>query len=70
MKNLTIAELAELIEKDWGEVDPKAKIYLSAMKQVGGIKEVCYFLCSAITWRGDLARMVKRELNRRLQETH
>ena len=77
MKNMTISDLAKMIEKDWGEVSSHARPYLSAMNHLNDIKDaycdnygekiVVYFLCNAVSWRGNLAMMIKKELNRRIQ---
>lgn len=70
--------LAEFIEVHWKTVSPHARPYLEAMKNLKSIKDnyyldsgssmVAYFLSNAMSWRGDVARRVKAELNTRLKE--
>lgn len=66
-------EVAEEIFEDWGEkVWFGARPYLEAMATMGSINEdygcdsgqsiVLYFLANAQTWRGEVARRVKKEL--------
>lgn len=78
MKQMTIKQIAAMIRKDWTKVDPHAEPYLKVMEQLTTIKDkyyadsgkmvVAYFLANAVSWRGDLARNIKKELNRRLTE--
>ena len=70
-------EIAEEIEKDWGPkgkgVNYAARPYLDAMKTIGKIDEMyimdsgvsiaLYFLSNATSWRGEVAKRVKKELN-------
>lgn len=77
LQKMSIAELAYLIAKDWKNVWFGAKPYLDAMSYLENIKDyyifdtgesvVLYFLSNATTWRGETARAVKKELNRRLK---
>ena len=72
-----ISDLARIIRADWANVYFGAKPYLSAMRGIETINDaygcedgrvqVLYFLSNATTWRGDVARQVKAELNRRLK---
>jgi hypothetical protein len=66
--------IAKEISEDWGDkVNYGAKPYLMAMRSLGSVKEnyhyddgsniVRYFLANATSWRGDVARRVKLELN-------
>lgn len=71
-------EIAKEIEKDWNEtsrngVNPAARPYLNAMKEISDINNdtyyldsaksvVLYFLANAGTWRGETARAIKKEL--------
>lgn len=65
--------IAEEIHKDWKKVNFAATPYLLAMETMDNIKEdfgydsgksiVLYFLSNASTWRGDVARRIKNELN-------
>lgn len=79
LRKLTIAEIAGIISKDW-----KPKVYFGAvpyleamysLQQVTdsygldpGTEIVNYFLANANTWRGEVARAVKKELNLRVKE--
>jgi hypothetical protein len=71
-------EIAQEIKKDWGaKVNYGAVPYLNAMAQLRTINDmyyedtadsvVRYFLSNASTWRGDVARRVKKELNQMLK---
>ena len=66
--------IAKEIAKDWGpKVNFGAVPYLGAMRSLDSMDEaygqdsakmmVAYFLCNAGTWRGEVARRVKKELN-------
>jgi hypothetical protein len=66
--------IASEIRKDWGnKVNYGAKPYLDAMQVLestndtygydSGKSVVRYFLSNAGTWRGDVAKRVKAELN-------
>lgn len=72
----TISQLAGVIRKDWGaKVNFAAKPYLDAMFSLENINDayfqdsgksvVLYFLCNAGSWRGETAKAVKKELNKR-----
>ena len=67
-------EIAKEIRNDWGsKIYFGAKPYLGAMLTLDKITDrymcddaktiVCYFLANACSWRGDVARRVKKELN-------
>ena len=70
-------EIATEIETNWERVNYAARPYLDAMHDVTGISDkywhvscdeiVLYFLSNAGTWRGDVARRVKAELNAMLK---
>lgn len=66
--------IAQEISRDWGnKVNFGAVPYLGAMRHCTNVSDyygedtaksiVAYFLCNASTWRGDVARRVKKELN-------
>jgi hypothetical protein len=68
-----IYKIAEDISKDWGtKVNYAAKPYLQAMFTLTNITDyygmdnaksvVARFLCNAGSWRGDVAREIKKEL--------
>ena len=75
MRNLS--EIANEIRKDWSKVYFGAVPYLEAMGTLNSINDyygfdsgksiVAYFLANAGTWRGDVARNVKKELNKMLK---
>ena len=75
-KNFKIYEIAQVIRKDWVKMSPYAKHYVDAMHCIKNIDEmhvadrassvVNYFLANAQSWRGDIAREVKKELNSRI----
>ena len=70
-----IAQIADIIRKDWTKVSPYAAPYLKAMFRLSSdtdkyyaddAQSIClYFLCNAQGWRGEVARAVKAELKRR-----
>lgn len=77
MKEKSINELASVVSNDWKNVYFGAVPYLNAMYTLDSVKDnygadsgrsiVAYFLANATTWRGETAREVKKELNRRLK---
>lgn len=77
LPNLTLNEIAVVIQNNWGKVYFEAVPYLNAMRSLNSIKDnygqdsavsiVAYFLGNAQTWRGDVARLVKAELNKRVR---
>jgi len=68
-----IYEIAREIAHDWKRVYFGAVPYLQAMRELTSISDmygaddarsvVLYFLSNATTWRGDVARRIKKELN-------
>lgn len=78
MRDKTIRELARVIRLDWKHVNYAAEPYLAAMGSLEKLQDtygldsgksiVRYFLANATTWRGEVARQVKSELQRRLRE--
>ena len=68
----TLNEIAKDIKKDWTKVYFGAVPYLDAMSTLSSINEdygmdsgrsiVIYFLSNATTWRGEVARNIKKEL--------
>lgn len=76
---MSISQIAYLIRDDWGEkISRDAKPYLNALYAIEKITDdyycesgtwiVAYFLSNAGTWRGPVARAIKKELNMRLQK--
>ena len=78
LEQMSIRQLAMVVEQSWVKMSPHAKPYVAAMRQLESIRDkfvfddgesvVRYFLVNATTWRGETARKVKAELNRRLKE--
>ena len=75
---MSLSEIAQVIYRDWGsKLNFAAKPYLEAMATLQSVKDmyycdegssiVAYFLCNAGTWRGEVAREVKKELNLRIK---
>jgi len=74
---MAISSIAYCIRRDWRNVYFGAVPYLDAMCQMGtinddygldsGVSIVLYFLANANTWRGPVAREVKKELNKRVK---
>lgn len=75
---LNIGQIANVIKKDWaGKIYFGAVPYLQAMQsmvnasdnygQDSGKSIILYFLSNATTWRGPVAREVKKELNKRVK---
>ena len=66
-------EIAKEIRSDWKNVYFGAKPYLSAMETLSDVNDfygheqgdgiVLRFLANAQTWRGEVARRIKKELN-------
>lgn len=82
LTKMTISEIAGLIVRDWNEKSKTgiyfgAKPYLVAMCDLKSVNDnygmdsgksiVMYFLSNATTWKGDVAREVKKELNKRIK---
>lgn len=75
--HLSIHALARMIRQDWKNVYFGAVPYLAAMDTMqeitdpygmdDGTEIVRYFLSNASGWRGETARMIKKELNARLK---
>ena len=72
-----IYEIATEISKDWENKYFGAVPYINAMKELESINDeygadsasgvLAYFLANAQTWRGPVAREVKKELNSMLK---
>lgn len=68
-----IYQIAAEIRKDWKNVNYGAVPYLDAMNSLERITDnymadsgksvVLYFLSNAGTWRGEVAKRIKKELN-------
>ena len=81
LKQKTLDELARLAERSWsrdGKVAGPAKPYLDALGSLSDMNStygadsardiIVYFLGNATGWKGETAKAVKAELNRRLKE--
>lgn len=74
---MSVSAIGQAIKTDWKKVNFAAAPYLNAMLSLHSIHDdygadtgksvVAYFLANAGTWRGDVARAVKKELNKRLK---
>ncbi len=77
LENLKISDIAFLVFKDWKNIYFGAAPYLDAMAHLEKISDnyfadsgksvVSYFLANAQTWKGEVAKEIKKELNRRLK---
>ena len=81
VKKRTLTIIALEIREDWGKIgkgiSPYATPYLDAMLSLSSINDnyyhdsgtsiVAHFLANAQTWRGEVARRVKKELNEMLK---
>lgn len=74
IKQRSLHEIAKEIKKDWGaKMHFGAKPYVDAMICLNSISDmygcdtgksiVAYFLGNASSWRGEVARRIKKELN-------
>ena len=77
LATFSLAQIAALVRSDWTKVYFGAVPYLNALECLNSISDnygadpgreiVMYFLSNATTWKGETARMVKAELNKRLK---
>ncbi len=76
LSNVALSEIASVIRRDWGRaVNFAARPYLEAMECLDNISDnyaadsgksvVTYFLCNASSWRGPVAKEIKKELKKR-----
>lgn len=78
LAGMSIAEIANEVYKEWKPVHAWAKPYLEAMTTMQTIKDnygsdsgtsiVAYFLSNAQTFKGEAAKAIKKELNKRLKK--
>jgi len=78
LSEMKVYELAREIRRDWKNLNYAARPYLDAMSDLieltdafsydSGASIVRYFLSNASSWRGQRAREIKAELNRRLKQ--
>ena len=74
---MPIYEIAGIIRDDWGKVNYAAEPYLEAMEALASVDDmygadrgksvIAYFLGNSNSWRGPIARLVKKELNKRIR---
>lgn len=79
LREMNLGQIAGEIRKDWENVSFGAVPYLEAMASLesiddkyfmdSGVSVVTFFLSNSGNWRGDTARAVRAELNRRLKRT-
>ncbi|KKN85473.1 hypothetical protein LCGC14_0277920 [marine sediment metagenome] len=72
-----IKEIAAEIRKDWKKVSIHAEPYLGAMEVIesadneyywdSAASVTRYFLSNATTWKGEVARRIKKELNEMIE---
>lgn len=77
LPEMSLSQIAREVSKDWEKVNFAAVPYLEALgtlQEIGdnfmfdtGESVVAYFLSNARTWKGETARAVKKELNKRLK---
>ena len=77
LPSMSISQIAAVVSKDWRPVNYAAKPYLEAMYSLNKITDdygqdsgksiVIYFMGNATSWRGDVARAVKKELTKRIK---
>nr|WP_288837666.1 hypothetical protein [uncultured Flavobacterium sp.] len=82
LPNLSISKIAMIIAINWKETSKTgiyfgAKPYLNAMAVMQSVNDnygadsgksiILYFLSNATTWKGEVARLVKKELNKRIK---
>lgn len=75
LPKMPLYRIAEIIKKDWKSMYFGAVPYYQAMSSMQSVDDsygmdsgksiVLYFLANASGWRGDVARAVKKELNKR-----
>ena len=73
----SLSTIAMEIRNNWKPVNYAAKPYLDAMRDLDSIDDmymmdsardiVLRFLCNAQTWRGEVAKRIKKELNQMLK---
>lgn len=77
LPRMSLSQIAMIVYKDWKAVNYAAKPYLQAMSSLRNVSDmygmdsgssvVAYFLSNATSWKGDVAKAVKKELNRRIR---
>jgi DNA-directed RNA polymerase subunit RPC12/RpoP len=77
LPRMALNQIASLVYEDWKNVNYAAAPYLNAMSSLRSIDDnymqdtgysvVAYFLSNATSWHGEVAKLVKKELNHRLK---
>jgi len=77
LEKLSIRDIANVVYRDWKKVNFAAAPYLAAMMCMESVNDyygedsgksvVLYFLSNARSWRGETAKAVKAELNKRVK---
>lgn len=77
LPRMTLDQISSIVYRDWKNVNYAAKPYLEAMSTLRNVSDmymadtgtsiVAYFLSNATSWRGDVAKAVKKELQRRIR---
>jgi len=77
LSDMSLSQIAKVISNDWQKVNFAALPYLNAMRSLETVSDsyawdsgrsiVAYFLANASTYRGELARDIKKELNKRIK---
>jgi hypothetical protein len=86
LETLELNQIAAIIKENWVDKKGKPNInyaalpYVTAMETLkkitdkyycdGGDEIVARFLCNANSWRGDVAKLVKEELKKRLKQSY
>lgn len=80
LSSKNLSEIAGVIRKDWKIPNYAAKPYLDALGSLENISDnyfadtgssvVAYFLANAAQWKGETAKAVKKELNKRLKASY
>jgi rubrerythrin len=77
LPRMSLSQIASLIYSDWKNVNYGAKPYLEAMSSLQNVSDmygqdsgtsiVAYFLSNANTYKGETAKAIKKELQRRIR---
>lgn len=77
LPGMDLCDIARVVRRNWTKVNFAAEPYLEAMYSLrkvddqfyedSGKEIVIYFLANAQGWRGEVAKAVKAELNRRIK---
>lgn len=77
LETMDVKTIAYIITREWAKVNYAAKPYLEAMATINNVNDrygfdsgrsiVNYFLANAGSWRGDIAKEIKKELKKRVK---